>query len=198
MTVSYQWLRALVGIGEEQSPADEPISQRLDEFQSSLDIAGLAPVYGNAADIVNAVISIFRGHYVDAALSAGAVIPVVGQGITSVKIARAASQAEERATQIHGVLKGQARSRRTTAVVETEEGIRVVASSERRLDVNQRAKLVQNEMEGVGFGHAELTGIKAAREAGLTPIGVAASRPICLVCAAEIKSQGIEALSPLK
>ena len=87
LVVSWQRVSAWVGVGEEQSPADEPISQRLDEFQTSLDVAGLAPVYGNAADIANAIISIFRGNYVDAALSAGAVIPVIGQGITSAKIA---------------------------------------------------------------------------------------------------------------
>ena len=73
--------------GDEQSPADRPISHQLDELQARLDIVGLAPAYGNAADIVNAVISVFRGNYVDAALSAGAVIPVIGQGITSAKIA---------------------------------------------------------------------------------------------------------------
>ena len=55
--------------GDEQSPADRPISHQLDELQARLDIVGLAPAYGNAADIVNAVISIFRGNFVDAALS---------------------------------------------------------------------------------------------------------------------------------
>ena len=93
LVVSYQRLSGWVGIGDEQSPADKPISQRLDDLQTSLDIVGLGPAYGNVADILNAVISIVRGKYVDAALNVGAALPVIGQGITSVKIAERAADA---------------------------------------------------------------------------------------------------------
>ena len=74
--------------GDGQSPADKPISQQLDDFQTSLDVLGLTPGFGNLADFLNAVISLSRGRYVDAGLSLGGAIPVIGQGITGVKLAK--------------------------------------------------------------------------------------------------------------
>jgi hypothetical protein len=56
--------------------------------------------------------------------------------------------------------------------------------------------LQEGEIEGVGSGHAEPTGVAAAEEAGLTPTGTAASRPICEECAAGLREKGIEPLSP--
>lgn len=79
--------------------------------------------------------------------------------------------------------KAGAQRTRTTAVTETNEGVRVISSSERRLTPAQRAQLGANEVEGVGVGHAEVTGVNAARKIGLTPTGTAASRPICPSCA---------------
>ena len=111
---------------------------------------------------------------------------------------KAASDAAVRAKDIQNSLNPRAQRARTTAVTETEEGIRVVSSSERRLTPAQRAQLGEKEIEGTGIGHAEMTGLNAAREAGLTPTGTAASRPICSNCADVLKSQGVEILSPLK
>ena len=71
-----------------------------------------------------------------------------------------------------------AHTHRTTALTETKEGIRIVSSSERRLSPSQRSQLRGNEIEGIGKGHAEITGIEAARARGLTPTGAAASRDI--------------------
>ena len=62
----------------------------------------------------------------------------------------------------------------------------------------QRSQLRPNEIEGVGAGHAEVTGINAARGQGLTPTGTAASRPICSSCAKTLADEGIDTLSPLK
>ncbi|WP_423682129.1 RHS repeat domain-containing protein [Undibacterium sp. WLHG33] len=106
--------------------------------------------------------------------------------------------AAERANQIHSVLDPRAQRARTTAVTETEEGVRVVSSSERRLSPAQRALLKSNEVEGVGVGHAEVTGVNAARQMGLTPTGTAASRPICSGCANTLQEEKITTLSPLK
>lgn len=122
---------------------------------------------------------------------AGAAIKA-GRGIGATK------SAGERAKEIHSVLDLRAQRARTTAVTETREGVRVVSSSERRLTPAQRAQLGVNEIEGVGVGHAEVTGINAAREMGLTPTGTAASRPICPSCASTLRNQGIDPLSPLK
>ncbi len=106
------------------------------------------------------------------------------------------SNAAVRAQQIHRVLDPRARQMRTTAVTETAEGTRVVSSSNRRLTPAQRSSLSANEIEGVGRGHAEVTGVNAARAQGLTPTGTAASRPICPNCAEELKQQGVRLLSP--
>ena len=83
-------------------------------------------------------------------------------------------------------------------MTETAEGTRVVTSSERRLSPAQRARLKPGEVERVGPGHAEVTGVNAAKEMGLTPTGVGASRPICPNCAETLSREGIAPLSPLK
>ena len=60
----------------------------LDYFQFGLDIAGIVPVYGDALDLVNAIIYVTRAevedddsYYIDAALSSIAIIPTVGSVI---------------------------------------------------------------------------------------------------------------------
>ena len=109
-----------------------------------------------------------------------------------------AKGAEARAKEIHSKLDDIAQTRRTTAVTETKQGVRVISSNARRLTPKQRKQLGKNEVEGVGKGHAEVTGVNAAREMGLTPTGTAASRPICPHCAKSLADEGIKALSPLK
>jgi RHS repeat-associated protein len=106
--------------------------------------------------------------------------------------------AADRARQVHSVLDPRAQRARTTAVTETREGVRVISSSERRLTPAQRAQLRANEVEGVGLGHAEVTGVDAARQMGLSPTGTAASRPICPSCTRTLEKEGVRALSPLR
>lgn len=53
----------------------------LDYTQGVLDWAGLIPAYGDAIDIVNGIIYLIRGKYVDGILSIVAAIPVVGSVI---------------------------------------------------------------------------------------------------------------------
>ena len=106
--------------------------------------------------------------------------------------------AAQRADQIHSVLASGTASRTTTAVIDTAEGIRVVSSSEMRLRPAQRDALLPGEVEGVGQGHAEVTGVNAALAMNLTPTGTAASRPICQSCANFLKEKEIVPLSKLK
>lgn len=111
----------------------------------------------------------------------------------------ASISAEARAKQIHLALDPIGQRMRTTAVTETKEGIRIISSSSRsRLTPAQRALLRKNEVEGTGLGHAEVTGINAARNMGLNPTGTAASRPICSKCADFLRGEGVNPLSPLK
>jgi RHS repeat-associated protein len=103
-----------------------------------------------------------------------------------------------RAKEIHGTLNPVTQRKTTTAVITTKEGTNVVASSEKRLRPAQRAALKPGECEGTGCGHAEVTGVKAAKAKGLTPTTAAASRPICPACAEFLKQNGVEPASPLK
>lgn len=109
---------------------------------------------------------------------------------------------EERAKAIHSVLDARAQRARTTAVTEAVDSngrvTRIVTSSERRLSPAQRSALNSGEVEGAGPGHAEITGVNAARGMGLTPTATGASRPICAVCADKLSTEGVVPVSPLK
>jgi RHS repeat-associated protein len=81
-------------------PVDEEgvVDDWLDGLQLGLDIAGLAPVIGEVADAANALLSLGRGDYIGAALSAAAMLPVGGQAATAAKLGRqAANSAKEAA-----------------------------------------------------------------------------------------------------
>jgi RHS repeat-associated protein len=53
----------------------------LDTLQAGLDVLGCIPVIGEAADLVNAGVSVARGDYSGAALSLVSMVPVVGDAI---------------------------------------------------------------------------------------------------------------------
>ena len=78
------------------APTDPP-SGWWDAVQGALDVAGLAPVVGIPADLVNAGISYTRGDYIDAGLSVSAAVPVAGTFTGLAKIARKAKKALGRA-----------------------------------------------------------------------------------------------------
>jgi len=105
---------------------------------------------------------------------------------------------EARAKELHGLLDPRAQRMRTTAVTETEEGVTYVSSSQNTLSPAQRAALKPEEVAAEGAGHAEVTGINAARQAGHTPTQTAASRPICPTCAEKLKQESVKPASPLK
>lgn len=58
----------------------------LDATQTALDLIGLIPVFGEAADIISGTISLARGNYGDAALSFASAIPLAGSVIGEAKI----------------------------------------------------------------------------------------------------------------
>ncbi|MGP4846196.1 RHS repeat-associated core domain-containing protein [Marinobacter sp. 1Y8] len=59
----------------------------LNNFQTSLDVAGLTPAIGIFADGLNTLISAGRGDWAGAGLSAMAMVPILGQGATGAKLA---------------------------------------------------------------------------------------------------------------
>ena len=71
----------------------------LDTLQTVLDLVGVIPGVGDVVDIANAAISLARGNYSDAALSALSALPLIGDafckgGKAAKKIARAVKRAD--------------------------------------------------------------------------------------------------------
>jgi RHS repeat-associated protein len=103
----------------------------------------------------------------------------------------------ERAGAVHEVLDPIAQGRRTTAVLETTDGSRIVAGGARDLTPAQRAALVEGEIAAKMPGaHAEVTALEHAIANGLTPSELAVTRSICPDCAAKIEAAGGNLTSP--
>lgn len=152
------------------------------------------PVVGDGMNIATAFAN---PSAVNVSAAVVGIVPVVG-GAAADGIRGAA--AVDRAGAIAGTMSARTQRAVTIAVTETKEGTRVVSSSEGALRPAARAALGQGEVaaKGVAGTHAEVNGINAAREMGLTPTGTAASRPICPSCAQAMEQQGVKPLSPLK
>jgi RHS repeat-associated protein len=111
-----------------------------------------------------------------------------------------------RVDELHRLLGRVAGKMRTTAIVRAvrPDGsvVDIVASSEKRLDPEQRLALKTNEGEIEALtglkGHAEDKALTTAELHGYQPLEVAASRDICPDCAAEGASQGAIPVSPLE
>jgi RHS repeat-associated protein len=119
---------------------------------------------------------------------------------SALNAARTESSAAERTAEIAGTMSQRTQNSVTIAVGETKQGTRVVSSSEGALRPAARDALQPGEVavKGEKGVHAEVNAINGARALGLEPTGIAASRPICSDCAAEMKAAGVEPLSPLK
>ena len=58
----------------------------LEILHTALDLAGLIPVLGAAPDAINAGIYIIEGDWINAGLSAAAMVPIFGEGVTVTKL----------------------------------------------------------------------------------------------------------------
>jgi tRNA(Arg) A34 adenosine deaminase TadA len=102
-----------------------------------------------------------------------------------------------RADEIHGALDPIAQTRRTTAVMSTREGGDVLAGGVRDLTPAQRALARPGDVLGRLRGeHAEITALKAAGEAGLTPRGIATTTNICPTCRSALEQAGATITGP--
>lgn len=105
--------------------------------------------------------------------------------------AAAGATVADRVAAIHGVLDPIAANRRTTAVLETTGGTRIVASGGRDLSRAQRSALQPGEVGARSPGeHAERTAIRYLFDNSLTPSQLAVSRPICFSCREAIEASG--------
>lgn len=69
--------------------ANDPYGEGFWDFvQTGLDVLGMVPIVGNAADLLNAGISVARGDTLGASLSLAASVPFVGQAVASTKLAK--------------------------------------------------------------------------------------------------------------
>jgi RHS repeat-associated protein len=108
---------------------------------------------------------------------------------------------EKRAQELHRLLPKVTQDKTTTALTATKEGVTIVSSSEKRLRKVVRDALKKSEkieIEAIGEGHAEETGVSFAKKNGYTPTETAASRPICNNCAKFLEKEGVQPASPLK
>ena len=102
------------------------------------------------------------------------------------------------ANDIHAVLDSIAQTQRTTAVLQTEQGVMIVGGGARDLTPAQRAladslSLSPSTLPGE---YAEITVIQDSINRGLTPVELAVTRPICDACATYIQSTGWKLTSP--
>jgi hypothetical protein len=92
-----------------------------------------------------------------------------------------------------------AQTRRTTAILETAEGPRVVGQGGRDLSLAHEALLQEGEVPAWAPGaHAERTVLSAAGSRGLTPTELATSRPICPDCSSAIEAAGGKVTGPTR
>ena len=76
-------------------------------IHNALMVAGMTPAYGNIADLADATLYALEGEFGDAAWSAAAAIPVIGQMVAGRKAVKVAKKAgEEMVTVYRGVNKG--------------------------------------------------------------------------------------------
>lgn len=126
--------------------------------------------------------------------SAASGIPTVGAGAKASKATRevaAPTDLAKRVDEIHSVLDTKAARHRTTGVLETTDGTRIVAGGVRDLSPAQRAALADGEVAAKQSGaHAEITALDKAAELGLSPSALATSWDICPDCANAIRNLG--------
>ncbi len=94
------------------------------------------------------------------------------------------------AVELSGVLDPRAQRSRTSAALETDQGV-VIGGGGRDLNPAQRATAKPGETLSKSPGdHAEITTLKQADDMGANPKSIGASRKFCDDCKAEIESRG--------
>lgn len=94
----------------EELPLQDWWETALDGLQFALDIAGCIPVFGAIPDLINAGVSLMRGNFAEAAMSAVSAIPGIGDAVGAAKIAgksvKIVSKAMTKAERIVSILQG--------------------------------------------------------------------------------------------
>jgi hypothetical protein len=70
-------------------------------IHTALMAAGMTPAYGNIADLADATLYLLEGELGDAAWSAAAAVPIIGQMVTSRRALKAAKEAGEETVKLY-------------------------------------------------------------------------------------------------
>lgn len=95
MSIQSSPFGAMSPISAQTSPSTALTEEDLNKIQLGLDAVGLTPVVGAGADILNTAISLARGNKGEAAMSALASLPFIGQGFGGAKIATKTTKATQ-------------------------------------------------------------------------------------------------------
>ncbi|MBK8069004.1 MAG: hypothetical protein IPK27_15690 [Rhodanobacteraceae bacterium] len=148
------------------------------------DTVGANPeVYAPAAPYAAAAALLIGGGPVLAALGS--------EALAAIRVGAGVAQNARRVEEIHKRLDPIAQRQRTTARLEVKEGKAVVAGGKRDLTPAQRDSLTKNEIAARDPKlHAERTALKEAKEQGLSPSRMNATRDFCAECRREIENSG--------
>ncbi|WDV05473.1 hypothetical protein [Lysinibacillus irui] len=143
----------------------------LNTLQTGLDIVGMVPVVGEVADGVNGIIYAARGDKVNAALSFGAMIPVVGNAATAGKWvnkgAKAAKGISESAQKANKGLLGNVKEKVNKQVANAKTQIQAKVD-----EVKQQLRQLgapQMELAGVNVGRISDTGTVGKNTSSSSP-----------------------------
>ena len=146
-------------------------------LQNLLDAGGMIPLFGEPLDGVNSVIYFVRGDKVNAALSAGAMVPFIGNGVTGVKIAKKGAKAVDNALDVAKTAKKLIKFKGDEAVLHFErhgkEMMDALGKSEYNLkDYINDANFVVNNGQYVSElnGYIRLVGGKGSAKYGFVGI----------------------------
>ncbi len=121
----------------------------------------------------------------------------LGANVNAARALKSPVSLGKRVGEIHETLHPIARVQRTTAILETSSGTRIVASGGRDLTPAQRALLGPRDVAArLAGAHAELTALEHAAQNGFVPTQLTASRPFCQECIEAIEAAGGIITSP--
>ena len=133
----------------------------LDKVQLGLDVAGMVPVIGNAADLLNLCISLGRGNYGEAAMNAVSMLPG-SQVVTGAKLAIRSGRRWRKAGRMRvkrqAVISG--KKQRNNKVANTDQVILTKVTTNTEQSIVNYQSLLKNEAR---FGNDNIDSFKALK-----------------------------------
>ncbi len=144
----------------QQNPKWESMKQKLDYVHITLDVAGMFPGLGIVPDAINTGLYALRGDWVNAGLSATAMIPGIGQGATGAKYAYKAGKAVKQSK--NNAQKASKAAKRQRNLSDHETIYKIVNGENAKVPPRNPPEIINGRSYS---GHA----IDRMQERGLTP-----------------------------